>query len=104
MAVLTINLIDPQTPEILQGVSFPTFTKGAKHRLVSMTTMTIDCRDVLAQTMALQSINLIDPQTQNYNRVLVFQRLVVLLFQLLQKVPNTGLVAMTTKMHCRDVP
>ena len=42
---------------------------------------------------------------QNYNRVLASQILGVLVFQLLQKVPNTALVAMTTTttMDCRDV-
>ena len=54
--------------------------------------------------LAVPGINLIDPQTPNYNRVLVFQILGVLVFQLLQKVPNTGLVAMTTTtIDCRGV-
>ena len=55
-------------------------------------------RRVLAKTMPVPSINFIDPQT------LVFQILGVLVFQLLQKVPNTGLVTMTTiTMDCRNV-
>ena len=40
----------------------------------------------------------------DFNKVLAFQLLGVLVFQLFQKVPNAGLVAMTTEtMDCRDI-
>ena len=82
------------------GLSFPTFLKHVKHRPICHENKNNGLqRCLFAQTIGVPCKYQLNthPKHQSYNRVLVFQHLGILVFQIFGNVPDTGLVAMTTK-------